>query len=207
MRPIRVLLADDHALLRAGLRALLGNEPDLAIVGEAPTGDEVQRLCVERRPDVLLLDLRMPGPSAGEIVRFLHVHASETRVVVLTASQDAAAVREMTRLGVGAYVLKDDEPDAVRLAIHAVVQGGTWFSPAVVSACTDTGADGRRQVALTGRERELLDLLMEGWDDQRIAGQLNLEYQTVRNYLSKLYGKIGVYSRTEAIVWALRRDA
>lgn len=207
MGSIRVLLADDHALVRAGLRTLLANEPDLAIVGEASTGDEAQRLCVEQLPDVLLLDLRMPGPSAGETIKFLRVHAGETRVVILTACQDAAAVREMANLGVGAYVLKDDEPDAVRLAIHAVVQGGTWFSPAVVSACMHPGvATEKGQVALTSRERELLDLLTRGWDDHRIADQLHLEYQTVRNYLSRLYGKIGVYSRAEAIVWALRRD-
>lgn len=201
---IRVLLADDHPVVRAGLNAMLGGEPDIEVVGEAVSGDEAQELCGALHPDVLLLDLSMPGPPASETVRFLRMQQLPVRVVVLTAYQDEAAVRELVRLGVDGYVLKDDEPEAVATAIRAAAVGGTWFSHRVLESLlqsTRKMSSGIGISHLTGRERQLLDLVGRGWDNARIATELNLREQTVRNYLSVLYGKLAVTSRAEAVVW------
>lgn len=205
----RVLLADDHAVVRKGIQAILADEPNLTVVGEATTGEEAQQLCKELRPDILLLDLSMPGPTASATMTFVHTYSPWTRVVILTAYHDDVAVRELVTTGARGYVLKDDAPDAVAGAVRSVAQGGTWFSPPVMATLlngqrSSPGTDDA--AALTGRERELLDLLKNGWDNGRIAAQLHLGEQTVRNYLHRLYGKLGVGSRAEAAVWAHEHD-
>lgn len=204
MESIRVLVADDHAVVRLGLRAMLANAPDLSLVAEATTGREAQLLCAEVQPDVLLLDLSMPGPSARETLSFARAHSPATRVVVLSAYCDQAMARQMVAVGVDGYVLKDDAPDAVVRAIRTVTEGDTWFSrPVVVElAAVEVGAaPSRGATELTGRERELLRLLAEGLDNARIAEALDLRPQTVRNYLTRLFAKLGVGSRTEAVAW------
>ena len=203
MEPVRVVLADDHPLIRSGLRVRLEAEPDLVVVGEAAHGDEAQQRCRELLADVLVLDLNMPGPPPTATVAFLREHRPEVRVLVLTAYDDDAYVRGLLAAGVAGYVLKDEAPDALVDAVRSVAHGGTWFSRAVVAVLTEplrrVGAAGP---ALTDRERQLLDLVARGWDNVRIAEELHLGEQTVRNYLSRLYGKLGVQSRAEAIVWA-----
>lgn len=201
---IWVLLADDHGVVRAGLQAMLAGEPDIEVVGEAVTGDEVPDRCVTLQPDVLLLDLSMPGPPATETVRFLHAQSTPIHIVILTAYRDQAAVRELVRLGVSGYILKDDEPEAVAVAIRHVAGGGTWFSPqvmAVLSQGLSRATSETETLHLTGRERQLLELVGRGWDNKRIASELSLSEQTVRNYLSVVYAKLGVSSRAEAVVW------
>lgn len=204
----RILLADDHAVVRKGLRALLADEPAVEVVGEATTADEAQVLAADLQPDVMLLDLRMPGPPATETVRFLGAQSPETRVIVLTAHGDEAAVRELVGLGVRGYVLKDDPPDTLVEAIQAVERGGTWFSPQVVAALLERRPAGEQEhgMQLTERERDLLELVKRGWDNQRIAAELSLGEQTIRNYLHVLYSKLGVSSRAEAVVWAHQHD-
>jgi DNA-binding NarL/FixJ family response regulator len=203
MEPVRVVLADDHPLIRSGLRARLEAEPDLVVVGEAAHGDEAQQRSRELRADILVLDLNMPGPPPTATVAFLREHCPEARVLVLTAYDDDAYVRGLLAAGVAGYVLKDEAPDALVDAVRSVAHGGTWFSRAVVAALADPlRKDGVAGLALTARERQLLDLVARGWDNFRIAEELHLGEQTVRNYLSRLYGKLGVQSRAEAIVWA-----
>ena len=205
---IRVLLADDHPLVRAGLRATLDAEPDLAVVGEAADGEETQQRCRELRADVLVLDLNMPGPRPSSTVAFVQEHCPESHVLILTAYDDDAYVRGLLAVGVAGYVLKDEAPDALVDAVRSVAHGGTWFSRPVVTALTQPeSSHGSANPALTDRERQLLGLLAQGWDNVRIAGALHLREQTVRNYLSRLYDKLGVQSRSEAIVWARDHDA
>jgi len=204
MTMIRVVIADDHPIVRQGLRALLADEPEIAVVGEATSGDEVREACLTLQPDVLLLDLSMPGPPAADTVSSLRWHSPAIQVVMLTAHRDEAAVRELVSLGVGGYVLKDDEPETVAETIAAVVRGGTWFSPEVMEALVQRpGSITSKGPAphLTSRETELLALVKKGWDNKHIASELSLGEQSVRNYFSTLYGKLGVTSRAEAVVW------
>ncbi|MDQ3397980.1 MAG: response regulator transcription factor [Deinococcota bacterium] len=202
---IRVVLADDHPLVRSGLRTTLEGEEDVVVVGEATNGHEAQALCLQEEADVLLLDLSMPGPSALETITYLREHRPQLKVLIVSAYDDDAYVRALTKTGIGGYILKDEAAESVVHAIRAVRQGGTWLSQTVMRKLVEwrsserTGADA---FTLTPRERQLLKLLARGWDNARIALELNLADQTVRNYASRLYEKIGVNSRAEAIVWA-----
>lgn len=195
--PIRVLLADDHPVFRAGLHVTLSDEPDIVVVGEAATGDEVISRCVALLPDVLLLDLRMPGPPAEEMVASIRLNWSLIRIVILTAFDDALRVRELVRHGAVGYVVKDEPPSSIVEAIRAVMHGGMWFSLTITERlATDTSAQ------LTERERELLQLMAIGLRTAEIAKRLCLGEQTTRNYLSNLYGKLDVSNRTTAVAWA-----
>ena len=200
--PIRVLLADDHPLVRAGLRATVASARDIAIVGEATTGDEAQRLCRELAPDIVLLDLHMPGPPPGATAAYLREHCPTTRVLILTAHDDDAYVRGLLAAGVAGYMLKDEVPEILLQAIRAVAQGGTWFSQAIAAklahAVSRSASDTPR---FTEREEELLRAIDQGWDNAHIADMLHLSEQTVRNYLSRLYAKLDVRTRADAIIW------
>lgn len=202
--PIRILVADDHAALRAGVRAILRDEPDITVVGEATTGAEAQRLSADLVPDILLLDVSMPGPPVAETVSFIQAQTLPTRVVVFSVHDQGSVIRRALALGVSAYVLKDDEPKAIGSAIRSVMQGGTWVSPSARAALEKDRVG--MQPDLTERDWQLLTLLVEGRDDVRIASQLDLAVQTVRNYLHDLYKKLGVASRTEAVAWFHRHD-
>lgn len=200
---IRVLLADDHPLIRSGLRARLEAEPDIEVVGEAANGDEARAQCRDQPVDVLVLDLNMPGPPAMATVAFVHERCPSVRVLILTAYDDDAYVRGLVGAGVAGYVLKDEAPTALVQAVRGVAHGGSWFSRGVVSVLTHMArAVEPNGLELSERERELLDLLVQGWDNARLARELSLGEQTVRNYLSRLYSKIGVQTRSEAMVWA-----
>lgn len=206
---IRVLLADDHPLVRSGIRATLTAEADVQLAGEAIDGSEAQKLCLQLRPDVLLLDLNMPGPRPVETVAYLQQHCPHVKVLVLTAYNDDAYVRGLLAVGVTGYVLKDEAPETVIQAIRTVMQGGTWFSRSVMQNLAQPGrAGGHRteQHTFSERDRQLLKMIAQGWDNVRIAGELNLAEQTVRNYISRLYSKLGLSSRGEAIIWAREHD-
>jgi DNA-binding NarL/FixJ family response regulator len=124
-RPITVLLADDHPLVRTGIRTALSAAPGLVLIGEATTGDEAQQLCQQHMPDILLLDLHMPGPPPVDTVRFLQTHAPTIRVLILTAYDDDVYVKDMLRAGVAGYILKDVATESIVQAIVTVAQGGT----------------------------------------------------------------------------------
>jgi DNA-binding NarL/FixJ family response regulator len=180
---IRVLLADDHPLVRAGVRAALMTESDVTLVGEATDGYQAWRLCQELAPDVLLLDLNMPGPAPVETATYVRERHPGTKVLVLSAYDDDAYVRGLVGAGVAGYVLKDEAPEVVVNAVRAVVRGGTWFSRPVVEK-----------------------LIACGWSNAHIAAELSLAEQTVRNYASRVYAKLEVSSRTEAMIRAREYD-
>lgn len=197
---IRVLLADDHPLVRSGIRATLADEADIDVVGEAANGADVQVLCQELRPDLLLLDLSMPGPSPLETIACVHQLSPETRVLVLTAYDDDAWVRSVIGVGVDGYLLKEEATEALVRAVFSVVRGDTWFSRMVMQKVVGTLS--APDAAFTPREVELLAGIGRGWDNRRLALEFDLAEQTVRNYISKIYEKLGVRSRAEAVVWA-----
>jgi NarL family two-component system response regulator LiaR len=204
--PIRVLLADDHPLVRAGIRATLCNEPDIIVVGEAADGHEARLRTEELGPDVLLLDLNMPGPSAIDTVTYLRRRCPHVKVVILTAFDDDAYVRGLVKAGVAGYILKDEVPEAVARALHAVVEGGTWFSRPLMQrlitpSTADDGADSAADAyepPLTGCEVRILQLLVEGLTDREIGQELSLAERTVRYCLRNIYDKLHVANRTEA---------
>lgn len=203
---IRIVLADDHPLVLAGIRLSLGEEGDVEIVGEAGDADQALELCETHRPDVLLLDLSMPGPPSTEVVRRLGESCPATRVLVLTAHDDEAHVRLMIRAGVTGYLVKDEAPENVAQAVRAVSQGTLWISGTVAAKVVrhlGEPADGPH--GLTRRDLQILYRVSQGLDNAAIAADLNLSEQTVRNYVSEVYSRIDVKSRAEAIVWARER--
>ena len=204
---IRVLVADDHPLMRTGICATLTAEPDMMLVGEAADGDEAQRLCQECNPDVLLLDLNMPGPSAFETVAFLREHCPQVKVVMLTAYDDDVYVRGLVAAGVAGYVLKDEIEEAVVRAIRTVMQGDTWFSRSVVEKLAQQAngeAPPSAKPTLTERESRVLQLLVAGKTDQQIGQELDVAERTVRRHLRNIYDKLRVNSRVEAATQAVR---
>ncbi|HEU5433061.1 MAG TPA: response regulator transcription factor [Thermomicrobiales bacterium] len=201
--PIRIVLADDHPLIRAGLRTRLDAERDLVVVGEAADADAARHQCRNLQPDILILDLNMPGPKPVATMAMLREQCPGLQVLVLTAYDDPAYVYGLLAAGVAGYVLKDEAPDALVEAVRGVARGGAWFSRHVLDVLARAGAP--VDLGLSERETALLRLLARGWDNARIANELNLAEQTVRNYLSRLYAKLGVQTRAEAIVWAHER--
>ena len=199
---ISVLIADDHPLIRAGLCTALKNHPDIIIAGEASNGDEAQQQCVRLQPDVLVLDLNMDGPPAVATLSSVREQSPRTQVVILTAYDDDAYVRGLVLGGAMGYVLKDEAPEALVQAVRSVARGGTWFSRSLVENLVFRAErDESDGPLLTGRESQIIRLIAQGWDNARIAEELCLSEQTIRNYVSRLYGKIGVQTRAEAVVW------
>jgi DNA-binding NarL/FixJ family response regulator len=208
-RQIRVLLADDHPLIRAGIRTILTTEPDVRLVGEAIDGTDAQHLCRTLQPDVLLLDLNMPGPSPAETVAVLRTECPAVHVLVLTAHDDDAYVRALVAAGVDGYVLKDDATEAVVRAIHAVMQGDTWFSRPVMDKLARPETRGNlpsAKPALTAREMEVLRLVVAARTNQEIARALGISVKTVEKHLAELFTKLRVASRVEAAVLAVREQ-
>lgn len=198
---ISVLIADDHPLVRAGLCTALQIEPDIVIAGEASDGDAAQQQCKSLQPDVLVLDLNMDGPPAVATLASVRELCPRTRVLILTAYNGDIYVRELVQAGAMGYVLKDEAPEALVQAVRSVARGGTWFSRPVVESLVHAKHDGSDAPPLTEREGQIMRLVAQGWDNARIAEELCLSEQTIRNYVSRLYAKIGVQTRAEAVVW------
>jgi len=197
---IRVLLADDHPLIREGIGNTLRKSESLSLVGVATNGYEIGALAAELKPDVLLLDLNMPGPPPLETVMALRKDFSQTKVLVLSAYDDLVSVRALLRAGVSGYVLKDEAIETLVQAINTVVRGGIWFSQAVAQQL----AQPPNTPEFTERELDVLHILALGASNERIADILVVTERTVRFHLKNIYRKIDVDSRGEAIVWAVR---
>ncbi len=200
MLRIRVLIADDHPLIRAGLHYSLTSEPDLSVVAEAANGDDAQHLCEEWQPDVLLLDLRMPGSSALDTMSYVQEHCPDTKVLMLTAFDDEAHERGLLEAGASGYLLKEEAPGTVSDAVRAVARGSTWFSQSVA----DKLAHPTEFSELTPRERQVLKLVAQGHTNQQVSGELKTAEVTVRFHLRNIYNKIGVDSRAQAVRWAIQ---
>jgi DNA-binding NarL/FixJ family response regulator len=200
--PIRVVLADDHPLVRVGIRTALAASDDVLLVGEAADGEAALCVLAEHPCDVLLLDLNMPGLKPLDTVTAVRDRYPATKILVLSAHDDAAYVRSLVAAGVSGYVLKDEALEALVRAIGTVHGGGTWFSyPVIEKLVRPSAPDRPHEVVLTERDRSILTMIARGWDNRRIAADLHLAEQTVRNYISRLYDVLHVHSRAEAIVW------
>jgi DNA-binding NarL/FixJ family response regulator len=202
---IRVIVADDHPLIRTGVRLSLSAEEDIEVVGEAATGDAATALCKESSPDVVLLDLSMPGPGPEALLTMFKEECPDMKIIVLSASDDDAHVRSLINAGINGYVLKDEASEMIADAIRTVVKGATWFSRSVMQTFMSPPPANKESsplTELTGREQEILQEIARGQSNAQIALALHLAEQTVRNYTSRIYEKLGISSRAEAIIWA-----
>ncbi len=207
-RTVRVLLADDHAVFREGLRAVLGSEPDMEVVGEAATGKEVVERAAELRPDVILMDIQMPGINGIEATRRIRSAMPDVGVVVLTMFEDDDSVFSAMRAGARGYVLKGADPSEILKVVRAVAGGEAHFGPEIARRLVDffstpKGASPEEALPeLTARERDILDLMAQGHSNAKIASRLFVSPNTVRNHITHIFAKLQVADRAQAIVRA-----
>jgi DNA-binding NarL/FixJ family response regulator len=212
---IKLLLADDHAVVRAGTRQLLERQPDFEIVGEAVDGDEAVRLTAELNPDVVVMDVRMPKVSGVEATRRIKASNPEVRVLVLTAHDDDEYVFALLQAGANGYLLKTAEIDELVKAIRAVAAGQSALAPAVVGKVVAQFTGGKslgdvlphpqeQYSGLTDRELEILRLVGQGFSNKQIGKELFISDRTVQAHLSNIFAKLGVNTRTEAVMYAVR---
>jgi DNA-binding NarL/FixJ family response regulator len=201
---IRVILADDHALVREGTAELLERAGGIRVVGQAADGQEALRLVSAARPDVLLLDLAMPGLSGLEVTRRVAQISPSTAVVALTAHDEEAYVVAMLEAGASGYLSKASRGQQVVEAVRAAAAGETVFSGSV-GASVKRRALGSGGPTLTPREMEVLRCAATGMGNKQIAAELGLSARTVQTHLTRIFAKLGVTSRTEAVLYALRR--
>jgi DNA-binding NarL/FixJ family response regulator len=206
MKRIRILLADDHAVVRQGFKMILDAQPDMEIVGEAANGREAVDLAERLRPDVVVMDVAMPELNGIEATRRLASSVPHARVVALSMHKDSVYVREILRAGARGYLLKDSGAADLVAAIHAVASGESYLSPAVSNAVLD---DYRRIATnpidlLTSREREVLQLLAESKTNKEIAGVLNLSVYTVEAHRGRIMEKLNLHSIAELVLFAVR---
>ncbi len=204
--PIRIVTADDHPLVLAGVRATLAEQSDFLLVGEAANGDQALQICREQRPDVLLLDLQMPGMSIDELLSALPEELPDMKIVLLTAHDGPEHVQRVKGYRIHGYLLKGEVGEELTHAVRAVHLGAAWFTQKVALQMMQAPPSEADPLAdLTPRERQVLDCIARGLDNQAISERLHLAEQTVRNYASTVYDKLGVRSRVEAVVWARER--
>jgi len=201
---IRVLLAEDHHVVRAAIASLLGKEPDLEVVGEISEASGIGEAVRVVKPDVLVLDAHMPGQKVIEAARELHARHPEVAVLILSAYNRREYVVGMLGAGAGGYVLKDDPPEALPAAVRAVRAGRQWLSPRVTELLVKSASDDEPLVEeLTERETEVLRLMATGLRNEGIADALDITEQTVKNHARSIFGKLGVETRVEAVLYAI----
>ncbi|MFX4291956.1 response regulator [Streptomyces bohaiensis] len=203
--PIRVLIVDDHQVVRRGLRTFLEVQEGIEVVGEAADGAEGVARTADLRPDVVLLDLKMPGTDGVEALRALDEQQSPARVLVVTSFTEQRTVVPALRAGAAGYVHKDVDPLALARAIRSVHSGHTVLQPEVVRALlASDGTGSGRQGTLTDREREVLSLIARGRSNRDIARALVLSEKTVKTHVSNILMKLDLTDRTQAALWAVR---
>jgi DNA-binding NarL/FixJ family response regulator len=210
---IRVLLADDQALVRAGFRVLVDSDPGLEVVGEATNGDEAVHLAVRHRPDVVLMDIRMPGVDGLEATRRISADSrlERVRVLILTTFEADDYVFDALRAGASGFLLKDTEPADLLIAVRVVARGDALLAPSVtrrliaeVTARPGRGSPGDPTAlkVLTDREREVLALVATGLNNDEIAAGLYLSPLTAKTHVSRILTKLGVRDRAQLVVLA-----
>jgi len=212
MNPIRVLLADDHTLIRAGLRMVVVSQPDFTVVGEASDGREAVALAEQLKPDVVVMDIGMPSLNGIEACRQIHDSLLGTQVIMLSMHSDEGYVLRALKAGAKGYMLKDSAEADLASAIRAVMGGKSFFSPAVSKILLEdymrklkrTGAEDSFDL-LSPREREVLQLVAEGKSSKEVANLLSLSVYTVETHRAKLMQKLNLHNIPELILYAVRK--
>jgi DNA-binding NarL/FixJ family response regulator len=201
---IRVLIVDDHSVVRTGLEQLLANHDDFAVVGSAVDGHQAIELALEHEPDVVLMDLSMPRRGGIEATQELAQLAPRVRVVVLTSFSDRDQILNALDAGAVGYLLKDAEPAELLAGLRAAAEGESPLHPKAASALLRARAEDAPRAALSDREREVLGLVGAGLPNKRIAMRLGISEKTVKAHLTNVFRQIGVDDRTQAALWARR---
>ncbi|MEU7553280.1 response regulator transcription factor [Streptomyces sp. NPDC044571] len=205
-RRVRVLLVDDHQVVRRGLRTFLEVQDDIEVVGEAADGEEGVARAEELRPDVILMDIKMPGTDGIEALRRLRALENPARVLIVTSFTEQRTVVPALRAGAAGYVYKDIDPDALSGAIRSVHAGHVLLQPEVAEALLSQDAQPapNRAGSLTDREQEVLSLIADGRSNREIARALVLSEKTVKTHVSNILMKLDLADRTQAALWAVR---
>lgn len=206
INPVRVVIADDHPVVRGGIRQLLESAKDIQVVGEASNGNETLILVKETVPDVLLLDMELPDMKGIEVARQLHQSGSSVKILVLSAHDDPIYIHELLEAGALGYLVKEEAPQYIVDAVRGVAQGEEgWVSRSIAAQMASwVRGDEDVNVKFTRREMEVLRFVTEGKTNQQIASLLGISEKTVEKYLFVIFQKLGVSSRTEAAVYAVR---
>ncbi|MBI3477191.1 MAG: response regulator transcription factor [Acidobacteria bacterium] len=208
---MRCVLADDHTLLRDGVRRLLEEAPDFAVVGEAADASEALKQVIEHRPDIVLLDISMPGMSSFEAARLIEEHCKETRIVFLTMHEDQEYLTQALRAGASGYLLKDTPAPILLQSLRTVHRGERSLSPRILRQLQEDGETrhpGRGRpdrTTLTPREREVMKLLAEGHTVKQAAGQLGVSVKTVEAHKFNLMRKLDIHNKAQLVTVAIRK--
>ncbi|MCC8244078.1 response regulator transcription factor [Saccharothrix luteola] len=207
MTPLRLVVVDDHPVVRDGLRGMLGTQPDLEVVGEAASGAEALTVVAAAQPDVVLTDLRLPGPSGGALIRMLLDRVPSTRVLVLTTHDTDSDVLPAVEAGAIGYLLKDAPREELFRAVRAAARGETVLAPSVAALLLTRIRPARplTEARLSAREREVLALVAEGKTNREAAARLYISEATVKTHLLHIYAKLEVTDRASAVAAAYRR--
>ena len=204
-KPIRVLVVDDHAMVRRGLATFLKVFDDLELVGEAESGETAVKVCGETLPDVVLMDMVMKNMDGAEATSIIRKQFPQTQVIALTSFKEVVLIKKVLEAGAIGYLLKDVSADELARAIRAAHQGRATLAAAAAQALVEASNQGPAPGNdLTEREREVLILMVEGLNNTQIAGRLKISPSTIKSHVSNILSKLGVASRTEAVTLALR---
>jgi len=208
MKPIRVVLADDHALVRAGFRSLIEALPGIEVIAETGDGRQALQLTLTHHPDVVLMDIAMPGMNGLEVTARVAKQAPNVRVIILSMHADEEYVWQALRAGAGGYLLKEASMAELELAIKAATRGETYLSPAVSKQVADyvrrTGGTAGALELLTPRQREILQLIAEGHSTKKIAHTLQVSVKTVETHRAQLMERLGIYDVAGLVRFAIR---
>lgn len=206
MLPIRVILVDDHPVLRSGIRGLLEKAGDIEIAGEANYGEEALRLVEETPADILLLDMELPDIPGTQVARQVKLSHPGLKILSLSAHDDATYVRQVLELGAAGYLMKDEAPDVIVEAVRGVASGQQgWISRGIAAQMAGWIQSGYPEgINLTAREQETLRLLVAGKTNQAIGNELHISEKTVEKYIKAIFEKLNVSSRVEAAVVAVQ---
>jgi DNA-binding NarL/FixJ family response regulator len=202
---IRVLIADDHAIVRTGLSQLLGTADDIELVGAAGDGAEAATMAAELRPDVVLMDLSMPGTDGISATERIVAASPEVHVLVLTSFSDQTRILDALQAGAEGYLLKHSEPEVILAGIREIVSGGSPLDPKAARVLLTNRRSPGPETKLTDREQEVLDMVGAGLPNKTIARRLGISERTVKAPLTNVYQRLGVTDRTQAALWSQRQ--
>lgn len=209
MNVIKIIIADDHLMVREGLKQLLELQGDIEVIGQADDGIQCLDMINKLKPDVVLLDINMPNMNGIQTLQVLRQNQNKTKVLILTIHNEIEYLLKAVEIGVNGYVLKDSDSSVLKRAIVAVYEGETYIEPSLTPLMKDRLEKINKQIddeILTRREIEVLKLLAEGLFNKEIAYKLSISEKTVKNHVSNIFKKIGVFDRTQAAVYAIKNN-